>query len=409
MSEASVWAHSSSGFTEGAPDTVRIGIDYTSAVHQGAGIGRLTRNVVQALARIDQQNEYVLLVQGRDLPHPFPAPPGMEFTRNRASGIPNSNFSEVRTRISERWWTRIWHRLRLPVVVERVVGPLRVFHSPDFALPPLRKSTRAIVTVHDLSFMRLPQCFEPSLLQYLTASVPRAVRRADWVLADSDSTRHDLVELLDVPENRISVLYPGVEPRFCPMTDTEELARVRHKYGLPARFILSVGTLQPRKNYATLVEAFSQITDADLGLVIVGQRGWLYDDLLALAREKGLGRVHFPGFVEDSDLPAFYNLAEVFVLPSLYEGFGIPPLEAMACGTPVITADNSSFPEVVGDAGLLVDAPDVQALVSGLRRLLTDSALRQDMTAKGLRRAMRFTWQSAAENLLATYLQVGHT
>jgi glycosyltransferase involved in cell wall biosynthesis len=386
---------------------VRIGIDYTSAVQQGAGIGRLTRNVVQALAQIDQKNEYVLLVQGRDLPHPMHVSPAIGLTRNRASGIPNPNFSEVRTRLSQRWWTRIWHRLRLPIAVEWVTGPLRVFHSPDFALPPLRGDTRAIVTVHDLSFMRLPHCFEPSLLQYLRGSVPRAVRRADWVLADSESTCRDLVELLDVPQERISVLYPGVEPRFCPLADPEELARVRHKYGLPARFILSVGTLQPRKNYATLIEAFSQLADPDLSLVVVGQRGWLYDDLFALVRKKGMERVHFPGFVEDSDLPAIYNLAEVFALPSLYEGFGIPPLEAMACGVPVITADNSSFPEVVGDAGLLVDASDVQALVSGLGSLLNDATLRQTMTARGLRQAMRFTWQDAAEALLSTYMRVG--
>ena len=386
---------------------MRIGIDYTSAAHQGAGIGRLTRNVVQALAQIDQENEYVLLIQGRNLPCPLQAAPGNGHTRNRASGIPNTNFREVRTRVSERWWNRVWHRLRLPVPVEWIVGPLHVFHSPDFALPPLGKRTRAIVTVHDLSFMRLPRCFEPALLRYLTASVPRAVRRADWVFADSESTRNDVVELLHAPEDRVSVLYPGVEPRFCPMADSEELERVRLKYGLPARFILSVGTLQPRKNHATLVEAFSRLTDPGIGLVIVGQRGWLYDELFALVRERRLERVLFPGFVQDTDLPAVYNLAEAFVFPSLYEGFGIPLLEAMACGTPVVAADNSSLPEVVGDAGLLVGATDVQALTRALERLLNDATLRQTLIARGLTRAMRFTWLRAAQDLLATYRRVG--
>ena len=197
----------------------RIGIDYTSAAHQGAGIGRLTRGVVRALAEIDRENQYTLLVQGRELPYP----PAVPDPRNAASGIPHANFREVRTRISERWWNRIWHRLRLPLPVEWVTGPLDLFHSPDFTLPPVRPGTRTIVTVHDLSYLRLPHCFEPTLREYLETHVARAVRRADHVLADSHSTRRDAIELLRVPEKRVSVLYAGVEPRFRPIKDRETL------------------------------------------------------------------------------------------------------------------------------------------------------------------------------------------
>ena len=383
---------------------MRIGIDYTSAAHQGAGIGRLTRNVVRALAEIDQENEYTLLVQGREIPYPPAVPHG----RNVASGIPNANFGEVRTWISERWWTRIWHRLRLPIPVDWVVGSIDLFHSPDFTLPPTRPGTRTIVTVHDLSFLRLPHCFEPALLDYLAVHVPRAVRRADRVLADSESTRRDVIELLGIPGDKVSVLYSGVEPRFQPIHDPQTLEGVRLKYDLPPRFVLCVGTIQPRKNHAALIEAFTRLDTSDLSLVIVGGKGWLYEDVFHKIRELGMrDRVHLTGFVDDRDLPVLYNLAEVFAWPSLYEGFGLPPLEAMACGIPVVTANNSSLPEVVADAGLLVDAADTQALAHALARVLNDPALRRTLVARGLARAREFTWHKAAQTLLATYKHVG--
>jgi glycosyltransferase involved in cell wall biosynthesis len=381
---------------------VKIGIDYTSAARQGAGIGRLTRNIIRALAEIDEENEYTLLVQGRELSYP----PATPHARNVASGIPNANFYEVRTWIDERWWNRIWHRLHLPIAVEWIVGQVDLFHSPDFTLPPVRSGTKTMVTVHDLSFLRLPDCFEPALLRHLTTNVPRAVRGADWVLVDSASTRRDVIELLEVAENRVSVVYPGVDPRFKPIKDRQILERVQRKYHLPPRFILSVGTVQPRKNYAGLVQALALLDD-DISLVIVGGKGWLYKDLFQKVRDLDMEeRVCFAGFVDDADLSAIYNLAEVFALPSLYEGFGIPPLEAMACGTPTIVADNSSLPEVVGDAGLLIDAHDPQTLASALTRLIRDATLRQKLGERGKAQARKFTWQNAARTLLATYKRV---
>lgn len=383
---------------------MRIGIDYTSAVFQGAGIGRLTRNIVAELARIDEQNEYALLVQGRKLPYPPRTPDG----RNAASGIRSHNFREVRTWIDERWWHRLWFRLRVPLAVEWVIGPVGLFHSPDFTLPPVRHGTRTIVTVHDLSFMRLPECFEPSLLSYLVTHVPRAVARADWILADSESTRQDLIGLLNAPADQITVIYPGVEPHFRPVDDGELLQRVRAKYDLPQRYILSLGTVQPRKNYAGLMAALAGMSVPDVALVIVGGRGWLSDGIYRAAEKLGLSaRVCFLGFVDDADLPAIYSLAELFVLPSLYEGFGIPLLEAMACGTPVVAADNSSLPEVVGQAGVLVDARDTGTLAEAMRQLLAHPEQRRELAQRGLARACQFSWQHAAEQLLATYRHVG--
>jgi len=383
---------------------VRIGIDYTSAVFQGAGIGRLTRNIVDGLAQIDEQNEYVLLVQGRGLPYPAPS----AGTRNAASGIRSPNFRQVRTWINERWWHRIWFRLRVPLAVEWAIGPIDLFHSPDFTLPPVRHGTQTIVTIHDLSFVRMPECFEPALLAYLMANVPRAVARADWILADSESTRQDLIALLDAPADRISVIYPGIEPRFHAVTDADALQCVRTRYDLPERFVLSLGTVQPRKNYVGLMRAFARLPEPDVSLVIAGGRGWLSDDIYRAVEELGLdARVRFLGFVDDVDLPALYSMAVLFALPSLYEGFGIPLLEAMACGTPVIAADNSSLPEVVGDAGILLDAHDTDALAQTMRQLLGDTEQQQRLARRGLARARQFTWQHAAEQLLSTYRRVG--
>lgn len=379
---------------------MRIGIDYTSAVHQGAGIGRLTRHIVQALAEIDRQNEYTLLVQGRELPYP----PSQSDGRNVASGIAHANWREVRTWVNERWWHRIWHRLHAPIPVEWVIGPVDLFHSPDFTLPPVRKGTNTIVTIHDLSFMRLPHCFEPALLDYLNANVPTAIRRADQVLADSENTRRDVIELFNVPAERVRTIYCGVEGRFHPIQDRQKLEAIRRKHHLPPRFILSLGTIQPRKNYGGLIEAFSRLPFPDLALVIVGGKGWLYQDTLQRAQALGLAdRVLFPGFLADEDLPAVYNLADAFVLVSLYEGFGLPPLEAMACGTPVIVSNNSSLPEVVGEAGLRVEATDRQAIADALTRVLDDQTLRQTLIERGLARASQFTWGKAASELLASY------
>jgi glycosyltransferase involved in cell wall biosynthesis len=377
---------------------MRIGIDYTAAVRQGGGIGRYTRSLIRALSEIDAEREYTLFVAGgRDAGDglgPWPA-----------------NFRIRSVPLSDRWLHILWQRLRLPVPIQVITGHLDLFHSPDFVLPPLGR-TQAILTVHDLSFLRVPQFFVPGFREYLEGAVSRAAGRATHILADSESTRCDLVELLAVEPERITVIYPGVEPRFQPVCDATVLDRVRARYDLPEKFVLSLGTLQPRKNFEGLIEAFGCLLAsrgdgpdiADLQLVIVGGRGWMYEDTFALVRRSGLlDRVRFPGFADDCDLPAIYSLATVFAFPTWYEGFGLPVLEAMACGTPVLAANNSSLPEVVGEAGLLVDASDVEALADGLARLLTDSELQARLVVAGRERARCFAWERAAWQLLEAY------
>jgi glycosyltransferase involved in cell wall biosynthesis len=241
------------------------------------------------------------------------------------------------------------------------------------------------------------------------------VERADLILADSENTKDDLVELLGVPRSKVKVIYPGVDERFRPIKDELALNDVRERYELPSRFILSLGTLEPRKNLVRLIEAFSLLSllspfpfpFSPLSLVIAGGKGWLYEDIFRKVEELGLGeRVVFTGFVSDADLPVIYNLAELFVFPSLYEGFGLPVLEAMACGTPVVTSNSSSLPEVVGEAGLMVDPMDVEGLAEAMWRALSDHPLRERMIRSGMRRARGFTWEKSAEELLSLYKEL---
>lgn len=372
--------------------SVRIAIHYTPALTQTAGIGRYTRGLVAALARLPAPGDmqFRLFVMGR--------PP-------EARSWPE-HFTWHTVPISELTMIRLWHRLRFPLPVEWLTGPIDLYHSPDYVLPPLRRAA-GVVTVHDLSFLRVPACADPRLRAFLAAEVPKTVARAAHVLADSESTRCDVIELLDVPPEKVSVVPAGISPEFHRVEDEVKLTAVRIRYGLPQRFILSVGKLEPRKNFVRLIQAYALLRRRwapPHHLVIVGERGWLYQDILREPDRQGVaGWVHFPGFVADEDLPAVYSLADAFAFPSLYEGFGIPPLEALACGVPTVVADNSSLPEVVGEAALRVPAEDVMALAEALDRLLRDQPWRERARSAGPAQAGQFTWEAAAEKLLVAY------
>ena len=377
---------------------MRIGIDYTAAARQSAGIGRFTRELIRAAISLDAVNDYRLLVAGRQPIAEAHLPP---------KGRP---YRLVQTPLSERNLVRLWHRLQIPLPVEAFLGRLDIFHSPDFVLPPIAHAVK-VLTIHDLSFLRVPECADPRLRWYLGQVVPRSVRRADFLLADSESTRRDLIELLAVPSDRVQVIYGGVDARFAPVQDAAALQRMRDAYAGGRPYVLAVGTLEPRKNYPALIRAFAQARRAARlphALVIVGRKGWVYEPIFAAVDALNLrDEVLFPGFVPDEDLPALYSAADVLVTPSFYEGFGLPALEAMACGTPVIVSDVSSLPEVVGDAGLRIDPRDEDGLTSAIVRVLQDSALRATLRSAGLARARQFTWDKAARALLAVYACLG--
>ena len=375
---------------------MRIGIDYTAALKQSGGIGRYTRGLITTLAHLDHRHNYTLLATP-DAPladlQPFQA---------------HQNFSYKIYPLAERWMTIGWHRFFLPIPVEWFAGPVDLFHSPNFILPPTRRA-RTLLTVHDLSFMRHPQGAVDSLRRWLEKVVPRSLARADHILADSESTKQDLIDIFGLDPSAVTVVGAGVEERFRPITDPTVLAAVRQRYFIPpsAKFILGLGTLEPRKNFTGLIEAFNRSPVRETHhLVIAGGRGWLYENIFAAAAASPVAdRIHLIGFVADDDLPALYSLADIFAYPSHYEGFGIPVIEAMACGTPVVCANNSSLPEVAGQAAQLIEATDTTALADSLQRLAADPTLRQQAIEQGFQQARKFTWPAAAQRLLQVYEQ----
>jgi glycosyltransferase involved in cell wall biosynthesis len=371
-----------------------IGLDFTSAIHQQAGIGRYTREMVKALAANSHFTPAYRL---------FVAAAG----RGNLPPLPGRNFTWRPTRLSERWLARLWYRLQLPLPIEHWTGPLNVFHAPDFFLPPVRSSSKTVVTVHDLSFVREPASVMPGMSRHLNTWVPRSVARADHVIAVSAATRQDLIELYRTPPEKVSVLYHGVTPEFRPVTDPSILNAVRHKLGLgDVPFILSLGTIQPRKNFQRLIRAFARLEE-QFSLVIVGSTGWEAQPIFDEVAAQGLtGRVHFPGHVADADLPALYSAAALFAYPSLYEGFGLPALEAMACGTPVVASDRSALPEVVGPAGLLVDPTDIEAMAAAMARVLSNPEFSRRLSLAGQKRAAAFTWEAMARQLVEIYQQL---
>lgn len=380
---------------------MRIAIDYSSAVNQRAGIGRLVRNQVFALADLDRANQYVLL-------HARPNPGAVvQFPTAR-------NFHRREVALRERWMTIAWHRAQLPIPADWLSGPVDLYHSPDFVLPPVRHA-RTILTVHDLAFLVYPECAHDRLRAYLEGVVPRSLARADFVVADSENTKNDVAVLMGVDQARIAVVPGGVEARFAPVTDPAPLRAARDALGVgDAPFVLAVGVLEPRKNLTTLMDAFARLKlGGDVPahkLVLAGGRGWLVEGIYDHhAASPVRDDILLPGFVPDELLPAVYSAADVLAFPSLYEGFGLPILEAMACGTPVVSSRASCLPEVAEGAALLVEPRDAEGMADALGRVLGDPELRADLRVKGLQRAAAYTWDAAARRLLAVYERVHGT
>ncbi|MDP6769601.1 MAG: glycosyltransferase family 1 protein [Anaerolineales bacterium] len=372
---------------------MRIGLEVTAAVRQSGGIGRYVREMVHALAYVDQINQYSLFYASK-----YKAARGM-------LTLPD-NFRIRHLPVHDIWLARIWQRIRLPVPVELITGAVDIYHSPDFTLPPTLQGVPTLLTVHDLSFLRDPESASPGLRGYLEIAVKRSVRLATHVLADSQSTKDDLIELYSTPENKITVLYPGVSSDFRPIIDPAKLRQVRKRYKLGEEpFVLSVGTLQPRKNHLTLIKAFElALGDSEYNLVLAGGKGWSYEEVYDLVESRGLqNRVLFPGFVAEEDLSALYSSANIMTLPSLYEGFGLPVLEAMACGLPVIASSVSSLPEVTGNAALLVDPGNVEDMADAMLKLVENADLRKKLRNKGFKRVEQFSWYASAKTLLGVY------
>lgn len=322
-------------------------------------------------------------------------------------GPRGAGFPPVLRAIRTRWPTQrpaariLWEQLVQGRALRGVGADLA--HGPVF-VGPLVAPCPVVVTVHDLSFLRYPSLFRPANRFYLRLFTRFSVRRARRVIAVSAHTAEETVRLLGVAREKIRVVYHGVDPIFRPLA-AEEVAAFRARRGLPDCFVLFVGTLEPRKNLVRLIEAFARSgADAETVLVLAGARGWYDDEIFATVERLGLSsRVHFPGYVPNDELPFWYNAARAFAYPSLYEGFGLPVLEAQSCGTPVLTSSISALPEAAGDGALMVDPYDVEATAEGLHRLLTDETLRGVLRQRGLEHAARFSWPRTAAETVAVY------
>ncbi|MGI8424124.1 MAG: glycosyltransferase family 4 protein [Chloroflexota bacterium] len=367
---------------------MRIAVDFTAGVRQYGGVGRYTRSLLRALA------EEVARRHGHDaLTLLWAGPPRI---------TPPADWPGVRTRrlpLPERWMTVLWQRLRVPLPADWLAGGADVFYSPDFTLPPLARA-RAAVTVHDLSYLLHPDTHFPPLRRYLERAVPRALDRAGRIFADSIQTQEDLHVHLGVAPERVEVVLSAADPMFQP-TPRGRINDVLRRNGIDRPYLLSVGTLQPRKNLQVIFSALRALVDEGRNLlhVHVGRPGWLYEPIFtALDRSGVKDRVRMLA-ASDEDLVALYGGAVALVFPSLYEGFGLPCLEAMSCGTPVIASRAGSLAEVVEDAGITVEPNDAAAIGSGVRRLLDDPEFRADLVERGYVQTAKFRWDASARQV----------
>ena len=356
------------------------------AGYRSAGIHGYILNLLQHLPQVIPSDWQMTAWVSKDTPYSFD---GVEL---RAAGWRTD--SPMR-RIA-------WEQLRQPFLL----GEYDLYHAMAF-VAPLWLPVPMVVTVYDLSFLRFPQALSPARRLYLRAFTRLTCQRARRVLAISQSTATDVHELLGIPKEKIDVTLLGYDMETYYPYSNDEIAAFCLQQGLPERYALFVGTLEPRKNLLTLLRAYQQIPSSDrIPLVIGGGKGWQYDDMFAFVEQHQLGEsVFFPGFIPTDELPLWYNGADVFVFPSVFEGFGLPVLEAMACGTPVLVSDTSSLPEVAGDAGMCLPAKDIDAWREALVIAFQDSAWREQATSQGLARSRQFTWTKTAEATLASYRQ----
>jgi len=368
---------------------VRIAIDARKL--RDYGIGTYVRNLLRQLARQDQATEYLVLCQEAD-----------------RAAVPNlgENFRAVPERAGAY---SMREQVTVPLDLRREGANL--FHAPHYVLPPLTPC-RSVVTIHDCIHLRFPQ-YLPSRIgyAYAKASLWTATHRAAKVMTVSEASKRDILRYFHVPESRIDVIYNAIDDRFWEQPSTEDIGRVRERYQLNAPFVLYAGNIKPHKNLDRLIEAFHLLRQdpnlKDVQLLIIGDEISKYASLRrAVHRHKLHKYVRFFGFVPDQTLAALYRLAAVFVFPSLYEGFGLPPLEAMASGTPVITSNVSSLPEVVGDAALMIDPYDPGAIAAAMRRVLEDSTLRAHLRTRGLARAREFSWERSIRRVREIYGEV---
>ena len=373
-----------------------IYVDASPAVHHKAGLGRYAEDLIGALK-----------AQGVPLTAFY-----HDAARAKPSPLIKSLLQLATPQPPYPWRLRALMAQLLNLAQDDLLKTsesFNLFHATEHLLPRF-KQAKSVFTLHDLIFNFFPKHHLPRNRIFLSLAMPLFLRRADAIICVSEHTKRDAVKLYAIDEAKTKVIYEGVHPRFKPVTDVQVLQRAKERYNLPDKFILAVGTIEPRKNLITLFEAFKTLIAnsqwPDLSVIVVGKQGWLFEETFRAVHERGLtGRVKFPGFVADEDLPAVYSLAKAFAFPSVYEGFGFPPLEAMACGTPVVCSNASSLPELVGQAALLLPPTAADEWAAALNRVLTDRGLAQDLRGRGPHQAAKYSWDVAARETRQVYEQ----
>lgn len=367
---------------------MRVGIDARLIYHQPAGISRYTKHLIEELAQLDGETTYTVF----------------QHRKHRELLVDAPNFQR------RTLFTPVHTRFEQPLLASELsFHSLDLLHSTDF-IPPLFSNVPSVITVHDLAFLRWPHFLTKSHAAYYS-QIDRAVRHAQHIIVPSESTKNDVVGQLGASPEKISVIYEAAAPLYRPLSIEDCRASMQAKYGIPEKYILFVSTIEPRKNIGGLLDAFHHLQQhynvSDTGLVLAGKPGWLYEEVFHKVEELGLNKsTFFVGRAPDEDLHRLFVGARCHVHPAFYEGFGLPPLESMACGTPTIVGNTSSMPEVVGDAGLIVDPSDWEEIAIAIHRLLTDDDLHQELCQKGLQRASIFRWSRAAAETLSVYRMV---
>lgn len=372
---------------------MRIVIDIQSVIGKKTGVGKYTEGLVKALARLSSSHEFILFY--------------FNF-RSRFNGLEvnASNFVNKGVRLPGRIFNFFWKK-GSSFSFERLSGKADLFHFPNFILRPV-KSGKTIATIHDLAFRRFPQYIEKKNLDFLNNNIPRTLAKVNKIIAVSEFTKKELLSFYPLPEEKIRVIHEGVDENFRKIEEKGDFERIKRKYNLPEKFFLWVGTIEPRKNISGLLQAwaiFKERRQSDCKLVIVGQWGWNYQDFRKeLEKLKTSGEIIFTQYVADREMPSIYSLAQVFLFPSIYEGFGLPPLEAMACGVPVITTPALS--EVVEEAALKVSPENVEEMALAMAKVLENKDLREELIQKGFKQVEKFSWEKAAQQTLNLYEEV---
>jgi glycosyltransferase involved in cell wall biosynthesis len=374
---------------------MRIGIDATALPPQPVGAGNYIIQLIRALAGLEVEDEFVVFAQRKG---------------HALIDIPEiDSFEWVILEDSNPGSRLIWEQTIFPQLIKK--SGVDLLHSLHYTRP-VRLPCASVVTFHDMTFFLYPELHTRAKRLFFPQAIRVSARLADALIANSESTRQDVIRVLGISPEKIKTTQLGVNSAFRPINDPVAKRKIAEKYDLPERFILYVGLIEPRKNLPLLISAYRRLLDSgeNYKLVLVGRYGWMYDELLKQMNNLDLeGMIHFTGYVSQEDLPLVYNLSSLFAYPTSYEGFGLPVLEAMACGVPVITTDVSSLPEIVGEAGILVPVNDVEALYGAMIEVLRDEDLRQEMTNKGILRAAKFSWEQTAKLTFQVYQQVMRT